>query len=219
MLTGEPQVAGDLRAASSLLKPLPEETSMLFRPELPIQTERLALRAFTRGDVDAVFAYRQRDDVAAYLFDEPMSRETCAEIVQVRTTQVGWQDEGDRLVLAVERRADHAMLGEVSLILRNQVARQGEIGYILHPQYQGAGFATEAVRALIGQGFGEGGLHRIFARCTARNSASYRLMERVGMRREAHFREHVLVRGVWDDELIYALLEDEWTTLANNQPA
>lgn len=75
------------------------------------------------------------------------------------------------------------------------------------------------MRALIGQGFGQGGLHRIFARCTARNSASYRLMERVGMRREAHFREHVLVRGVWDDELIYALLEDEWAALANNQPA
>lgn len=192
---------------------------MAFRPELPIQTARLLLRPFTRGDVDAVFAYRQRDDVAAYLLDDPMSRETCAEIVRLRTTQTGWQEEGDRLVLAVERRADHAMLGEVSLILRNQVARQGEIGYILHPHHQGQGFATEAVQALLAAGFAQGGLHRIFARCTARNTASYRLMDRVGMRREAHFREHVLVKGVWDDELIYALLEDEWVESANNRRA
>lgn len=185
---------------------------MVYAPDLPIETERLRLRPFSRGDVDAMFAYRQRDDVARYLFDEPMSRETCAEAVQARTVQTGWQEEGDKLILAVERKQDHAMIGEVSLILRNEVARQGELGYIFHPDYHGFGYATEAALGLLRAGFEAARLHRIYARCDARNVSSYRLMERLGMRREAHFREHILVKGVWDEELIYAMLEDEWAS-------
>lgn len=183
---------------------------MAYAPHYPIETDRLSLRPFTRGDVDAVFAYRQRDDVARYLFDEPMSRESCAEAVQARTTQTEFEEEGDKIFLAVERKEDLAMIGEVSLILRNEVARQAEIGYIFNPAFHGHGYATEAARALLQMGFAGAGLHRIYARCDARNEASWHLMERLGMRREAHFREHVLVKGVWDEELIYAMLEDEW---------
>ena len=190
---------------------------MAFEPDLPIETERLRLRPFSRGDVDAVFAYRQRDDVARFLFDDPMSREACAEAVQVRTSQTGWQAEGDKLFLAVERKQDHAMIGEVSLILRHEVARQGELGYIFNPAFHGFGYATEAALGLMAMGFERAGLHRIFARCDARNAASYRVMERLGMRREAHFREHILVKGFWDEELIYALLEDEWTARADHE--
>lgn len=189
---------------------------MAFSPDLPIETARLRLRPFTRGDVDAVFSYRQRDDVARFLFDEPMSREACAEAVQQRTTQTGWHAEGDKLLLAVERQQDHAMIGEVSLILRQEIARQGELGYIMHPDFHGFGYATEAAMSLLRVGFEQAGLHRIYARCDARNAASYRLMERIGMRREAHFREHILVKGVWDEELIYAILEDEWASGGDN---
>jgi RimJ/RimL family protein N-acetyltransferase len=183
---------------------------MVFVPDYPIETARLRLRPFTRGDVDAVFAYRQREDVARYLFDEPMSRESCAEAVQARVGQIGYEKEGDKIFLAVERLEDLAMMGEVSLILRNMEARQAELGYIFHPDFHGNGYATEASRALLGLGFDAAGMHRIYARCDARNSASSKVMERLGMRREAHFREHVLVKGEWDEELIYAMLEDEW---------
>ncbi len=183
---------------------------MHFEPTLPIVTERLCLRPFTRGDVEAVFAYRGREDVARFLSDEPMSRQTCAEIVAERTTQTHWTDEGDRVVLAVERQSDHGMIGEVSLTLRSLAARQGELGYVFHPHAQGQGFATEAARAVMMLGFASGGLHRIYARCDARNTLSWRLMERLGMRREAHFRDHALFKGGWDEELIYAILEDEF---------
>jgi RimJ/RimL family protein N-acetyltransferase len=183
---------------------------MAYEPDYPIETERLRLRPFTRGDVDAVFAYRQRDDVARFLFDEPMSRESCAEAVQARTAQTGWHNEGDKILIAVERKIDLHMIGEVSMILRNEIARQAEIGYIFHPDYHGHGYATEAARALLAMAFDGAGAHRVYARCDARNEASWRLMERLGMRREAHFREHVRVKGTWDEELIYAMLEDEW---------
>lgn len=183
---------------------------MAFVPDYPIETARLRLRPFTRGDVDAVFAYRQREDVARYLFDEPMSRESCAEAVQARVGQIGFERDGDKIFLAVERIDDLAMMGEVSLILRSLEARQAELGYIFNPDFHGFGYATEASQALLALGFEGAGMHRIYARCDARNVASAKVMERLGMRREAHFREHVLVKGAWDEELIYAMLEDEW---------
>jgi RimJ/RimL family protein N-acetyltransferase len=182
----------------------------MFMPDYPIVTERLTLRPFTRGDVDDVFAYRSRADVCAYLFDEPMSRETCAEAVQARVGQVGLTAEGDKVVLAVEVRGTQRIIGEVSLIWRSDEFRQGELGYIFHPDAHGHGYATEASRALFRFGFEVAGLHRIYARCDARNIASSKVMERLGMRQEAHFREHTMVKGQWDEELIYAILEDEW---------
>jgi len=180
-------------------------------PELPIETERLTLRPFTRGDVDAVFTYRQREDVARYLFDGPMTRESCAEAVQARVRQVSLAEEDDRITLAVERRDGGELIGEVTTIWRSVADRQGEVGYIFHPDFQHKGYATEAVRALISMSFAELDLHRIFARCDTRNVASFQLMERLGMRREAHFREHKLIKGTWDDQYIYAILQSEWS--------
>lgn len=184
-------------------------------PEYPIETERLRLRPFTRGDVDAVTAYRSREDVTRFLLDDPMSREACAQAVQARVGQTSWTEEGDRIFLAVERRNDAAMIGEVLLLLRSEQSRQAELGYTFHPDYHGLGYATEASRRMLHLGFAEGGLHRIYARCHAQNEASRRVMERLGMRKEAHFREHLFVKGAWDEELHYAILEDEWRAQAS----
>lgn len=186
------------------------KSNMGFYPDFPVMTPRLRLRPFTRGDVDAVFDYRGRGDVALFLFDEALSREECALAVQQRTVQIGWTAESDKIVLAVERLDDGALIGELSLIWRSEDARQGEIGWIFHPDHQGQGFATESAAALIDLGFKGADLHRIFARCDSRNDSSWRLMERLGMRREAHFREHALFKGGWDEEFIYAVLRRDW---------
>lgn len=181
-------------------------------PDYPLETARLLLRPFTRGDLDAVHAYRSRTDVSRFLLDGPMSREACAEAIQSRVGMTRWTAAGDRLFLAVERREDAVMMGEVVLILRDLPARQAEVGYIFHPAYGGQGYATEAARRLLGIAFDEAGIHRVYARCHPDNAASWKVMERLGMRREAHFREHALVKGAWDEELVYAILEDEWRT-------
>lgn len=183
---------------------------MVVHLEYPLETERLRLRPFTRGDVDAVFAYRQREEVARYLFDPPLSRDDCAEAVQQRVSQTCIEQDGDKIVLAVDRRDTGELAGEISLIARSLEARQGEIGWVLSPDHQGQGYATEAARAILAIGFGPAQMHRVMARCNARNFASVKLMERLGMRREAHLREHGLFKGDWDEEFIYALLEDEW---------
>jgi len=183
---------------------------MALYPDFPVKTERLRLRPFTRGDVDAVYAYRRREDVARYLFDVPLSREECAMAVQQRIGQVALETTDDKIILAVDEQATGLLVGEVSLIWRSVEARQCELGWIFDPAHQGKGFATEAARALLAMAFGPGDMHRVMARCDARNLASSRLMERLGMRREAHFREHSIVKGEWDEEFIYAILRREW---------
>jgi RimJ/RimL family protein N-acetyltransferase len=188
--------------------PLPVEA--IFAPNYPLETARLRLRPFNRGDVDAVYAYRSREDVSRFLFDQPMSRDEVAEAIRGRTSQIAFMGEGDKILLAVERRDTGAVIGEVSLIWRNVADGQAEIGYILSPEHQGHGYASEAASALLDFGFGIVGLHRIYARCDARNEPSWHLMERLGMRREAYFREHLRVKGRWDEELIYAILQSEW---------
>jgi len=192
--------------------PLP--ATVLYVPRYPMETERLKLRPFNRGDVDAVFAYRSLPAVARYLFDDPMSHEECAEAVRLRAGQIAFAGEGDKILLAVERKADSRLIGEVSLIWRSIADEQAEIGYILHPEAQGQGHATEAAQALLGFAFGQVRLHRVYARCDARNAASARVMARLGMREEAHLHEHAFVKGRWDEELIFSILDRDWSGAA-----
>jgi RimJ/RimL family protein N-acetyltransferase len=84
-------------------------------------------------------------------------------------------------------------------------------------RYQGKGLATEAARALLDFGFNSMGLHRIFARTGRANTRSWRLMERLGMRREAHFHQSHRVRDKWDDEFVYALLAHEWKRVRSGE--
>lgn len=186
---------------------------MALYPSYPLHTERLTLRPFSRGDVDAVFGYRRLDEVARYLFDVPLSREECALAIQQRIGQVALEAQDDKIILAVEQTASGTLIGEVSLIWRSVDARQGEMGWIFDPVHHGQGYATEAANAILDLGFGPGDMHRVSARCDVRNEASWRLMERLGMRREAHFREHAIFKSEWDEEYIYAILWQEWHAL------
>ncbi|MEO6502652.1 MAG: GNAT family protein [Jatrophihabitantaceae bacterium] len=89
---------------------------------------------------------------------------------------------------------------------------QAELGWVFHPDYAGLGYATEAVRELIRICFTDLGLRRVTAGCFAGNEASWRLMERVGMRREAYtVRDSLHRSGRWLDGMAYALLADEWS--------
>jgi RimJ/RimL family protein N-acetyltransferase len=112
--------------------------------------------------------------------------------------------------LVVELRDEAKVVGDVNMYLTNKEERQVAVGYFLGCRYQGQGIATEAVTALITFGFESMGLHRVSARTGNFNAPSWRLMERVGMRREAHFRKSHRVQGQWDDEYVYAVLAEEW---------
>jgi RimJ/RimL family protein N-acetyltransferase len=102
------------------------------------------------------------------------------------------------------------MVGEFMLRLTSADSRQGEIGWSIHPDFQRRGLATEGAREMLRLGFDVLRLHRIVAACDPRNLGSLRVMEHLGMRREAHFVESEFLKGEWIGEIVCAVLEDEW---------
>jgi RimJ/RimL family protein N-acetyltransferase len=174
----------------------------------PLGTARLLLRTFTLDDVDDALAYQSRPDVLRYTLSEPRDRAGAEESVRQMTTETVLAGDGDSLAFAVV--FGGTVIGQVDLVVLSVEHRQGEVGYIFHPDYHGRGLATEATGELLRLGFEELGLHRIVAVCNARNAASARLMERLGMRREAHFLGSRKVKGEFRDEYVYAILRDEW---------
>ena len=178
-------------------------------PALPIRTDRLELRQLQPDDLDAWAALEGDPDVVRYLYIDVQTRSQSAERLAAAIPQVSLDTEHDTLQLAVCRRDTGEMVGHVLLARTSRLHRSGEVGWVIAPGHAGQGFATEAARALLGVGFGLG-LHRIVARADARNAASIRVMERLGMRLEAHLVENEWVKDEWTDEVIAAILEDEW---------
>jgi RimJ/RimL family protein N-acetyltransferase len=180
-------------------------------PELtyPIETERLFLRPIEEADASSIHAYHSLEAVAKYQFWEPRTLDEVMVETQKWVTSDQIDGEGE-LALAVELKTSGELIGDLFFKITDTAARQGTIGFSFNPTVQGKGYATEAAHALLELGFDAFGLHRIFARCDARNAASWRVMERLGMRREAHFREHAVFKGGWDEEFYYAVLEREW---------
>lgn len=176
----------------------------------PIETDRLRLRPFAPGDLDALANILARPDVMQYLDEEPLTRSEVARIVERRVEQNHLADQGETLWLAVELKTTGEMIGTVHLVWLSQEHAQGEVGYRLHPDHWGHGYASEAVRAMLAYGFGVLELHRIIGTCDDRNEASRRLLVRIGMRQEAHFREIEWVKGEWRSQLLYAMLRGEW---------
>ncbi|MEU3527939.1 GNAT family N-acetyltransferase [Streptomyces sp. NPDC038707] len=187
---------------------VPEDTTK--RVAAPVTTGRLVLRLFTPADAEDRYAYQCLPEVARYLYRPPLTREGCAESLAVRAGGTDWRADGDTLLLAVCRAGEPGVVGEVVLTLASAHARQAEIGWVFHPRYAGRGYATEAAGALLSLAFGQLDAHRVFARLDALNTASARVCERLGMRREAHLVENDLDGDRWGSEYVYALLAPEW---------
>jgi RimJ/RimL family protein N-acetyltransferase len=182
----------------------------VLRPTYPIETARLVLRPFEAGDLEALLAFHSLPEVARFLYWEARDREQVRGVLEAKVRQSVLEEEGQALALAVVWREVGVVVGEVSLVWLSRRHRQGEVGFVFHPGYQGRGLATEAAQVMLRLGFAELGLHRIIGRCDARNLASARVLERLGMRREAHFVHNELFKGAWGDELVYAMLDAEW---------
>jgi RimJ/RimL family protein N-acetyltransferase len=186
----------------------------MLRPAYPVVTERLLLRPFEPDDLDALVAIHGDPGVVRYLYWDVRDRDELRGVLAEKQLRVELTKEGDVLNLAAVLAESGELVGDVTLFWHSEQHRQGEVGYIMHPAHGGRGYATEATRALLRIGFDELGLHRITGRLDGRNRASARVLERVGMRREAHFVENEQVKGEWTDEVVYALLDREWRAAA-----
>jgi RimJ/RimL family protein N-acetyltransferase len=179
-------------------------------PLLPVDTERLQLRTFDKGDLESVMAYHALPDVQRYLDWKARDRIEVKAALDAMRKEVALNRPGDTLSLAVERKSDGVLIGQISLRWHDATAAQAELRFVFNPIYRRQGYAAEAARAAISLGFNEFGFHRVFARCDARNQPSARLLKGLGMRLEAHYREHALFQGEWDEELHFAVLDREW---------
>ena len=170
-----------------------------------IETERLLLRPFAPDDLAAVHDIHRRPEMVRWLYeDAARTVEDDRPWLEGRIRRVRFGLSGDGLGFAAVR--DGTVIGDLSLTLTSAEHRQGEIGFLVHPAHQGRGYATEAAAALLELAFGTFALHRVVGRLEARNLASARVLEKVGMRREAHLVENELVKGEWQSELVYAAL-------------
>jgi RimJ/RimL family protein N-acetyltransferase len=184
----------------------------VYAPPGKIETDRLWLRVFVRDDLDELYEIRSRADVNTYLYSEAMSRAEVSAKLDERIAKLSeLAAPGDSLMLAVVRKDTGAMIGDVVLNWLPGLHDQAEIGYVLHPGHHGNGFATEAARPLLRIAFEELKAHRVIGRLDGRNIASGRVLEKLGMRKEAHFRENEFVKGEWTDEIVYAILASEWS--------
>jgi RimJ/RimL family protein N-acetyltransferase len=181
---------------------------------LPLTTARLTLRPYEAGDLGAIHDMFSREDVCRYLPWPPMDVEQARAKVEQRVRQASVGPEAGAAVLAVIEVATGHYVGEVMLALRSPQDLQGMIGWSIHPAFQGHGFATEAARELLRVGFDELRLHRIAAECDPRNGASIRVMEKLGMRREADLVESEYLKGEWVGSTTFAMLESEWRASA-----
>lgn len=183
----------------------------MLRPRYPVETERLLLRPLVPSDAAALHAYQGRADVCRYIPYEPRSLlDVQHRLSTPESTRSALDDAGQALLLAVVRRQDDVLVGDVMLAWTSKEHRTGEIGYVFDPEHHGNGYATEAGAALLSLGFDGLGLHRIVGRVDARNTASVAVLRRLGMRQEAHLHENEWFKGEWTDELDFAVLETEW---------
>lgn len=176
----------------------------------PVHSARLTLRPATPDDVEATWWFRRREDVSRWLTRAPDTLEEYrgqflepASLAKTLVIELADEVIGD-LMIQIEN-----AWAQVEVAERAEGA-QAELGWALHPDHGGRGYATEAVRELIRLSFEELRLRRVTANCFAANEASWRLMERVGMRRELHaIRESLHRSGRWLDVVGYALLSEE----------
>jgi RimJ/RimL family protein N-acetyltransferase len=176
---------------------------------LELLTDRLLIRDLVPYDWRAVHEYGSDPEVVRYMPWGPNTAEQTQEFLQ-RTVEQQKAAPRRAYEMAMILKDDGRLIGGVGLRVHGENADQGDIGYVLRRDLWGQGYVTEAARGMVGFGFKELRLHRIWATCDTRNVGSYRVMEKLGMRREAHHRQDVWLHGEWRDSYLYAILESEF---------
>jgi ribosomal-protein-alanine N-acetyltransferase len=181
-------------------------------PMFPVEMtgRRVTLRELTEDDAGEIHACVSHPLVANRVLDDsPPDVRTIREAIRTRLAGAAGQRRTQyHLAVVIGGR----LIGSASLAVVSAEHRRGELGYVIHPDWWGRGIATEAAELLLQLGFQTLGLHRIEATTRPDNTASWRLMEKIGMRREGLMRDHMLMHGAWVDSLAYAILETDHPT-------
>ena len=175
--------------------------------ERVLETDRLLLRPLEPGDRHGLLAYAADPATMRFVAGGPLTAD------RARALAAG----GDGPHAAAVLKDGGRLVGHLPFDPWF-APRIWEVGWVFAPAHRGRGLATEAAAALLGHAFGDLGVHRVVATCRPENAVSWRVMEKLGMAREAHFRRCVeLGGGGWGDEYLYAILEDEWFARAGGR--
>jgi [ribosomal protein S5]-alanine N-acetyltransferase len=178
--------------------------------DLRLHTQRLLLREFEEDDRRAVLTY-QRDPRFARFY--PWAERTEADarsFVQAFLDQKG-EVPRTRFQLAIT--LGDELIGSAGVRVSRPGVRIGDLGFELAPAHWGQGYATEAARAMLRFGFEVLGLHRVGAHCIAENTASARVLTKLGMCQEGRLREAEFFKDRWWDHLLFGILRREWEEL------
>ena len=175
----------------------------------PLETERLLLRELTAADEADVHEYACDPEVTRFQPWGPNTPEITHNVVQ------GWLEQQQQwprreVNLAIELKSERKLIGVISFRVKNDGSRTADFGFAMNRRYWNQGYATEAARAIIDAGFRSLHLHRVWAGCDTKNIGSYRVMEKLGMRREGCLLKDAWQKGEWRDSYRYAVLEEEW---------
>ena len=177
-------------------------------PFADIETQRLLLRRFADSDLAPFLAYANDPLVSRYQSWESYTEAEAGELIARQKVaepgRPGW------FSFAVELKETRAMVGHVSLSAKAEDVRQGEMGFAFAREYQGRGLAREAAERVLAYAFEVLGMHRVVGVTDCENARSVVLLERLGMRCEAHFVENIWFKGAWGSEFYYAILQSEW---------
>jgi RimJ/RimL family protein N-acetyltransferase len=170
-------------------------------------TERLIIRKLELTDIDDFFKYRSLPEVYEFQSFKPKDKKEAEDffsrVSNLPNIQNTW------FQLAVDIQETNSLIGDVGIHFLEDSA-QTEIGYTIAPDFQGRGYATEALRAIINYLFTDLKKHKIIASVDPENIKSIKLLNKLGMRIEAYFVKSIKINEVWLDDCIYAIRYDEW---------
>lgn len=175
-----------------------------------VETERLLLRPVEMGDVDDLALYHSDPETVRFIPWPVRTREQVREALEKAVAATNFENDGDFKLFAWVHKESRKVIGQSSIRIEARAHKRGELGWLINPSYAGRGFAFEAVRAVIDLAFTHLDFHRVTALMDVRNQKSASLAERLGMRREAEYREDELLKGEWISSYLYAILSEEW---------
>ncbi len=172
-----------------------------------IEGERICLREFAENDVDGMLRIYGDPIATRQLSFEPRSREEVERFIAKAMAQAKEEPRVEYALAVVLKETDE-LIGSARLALGEH--RSGQVGGALRTDQWGKGLAVEGAHLLFDLGFRQLGLHRIWAARAPDNTASERLLRKIGMQEEGRIRDHVFVRGAWRDSITHSILEHEW---------
>lgn len=173
---------------------------------MKIETERLIIRSYKESDKEEALLYLGDEETMYFLPEDVFTLDKVSEFIEKQKEKEEY--------FAVELKETNQVIGHLYFAAFFG-EHSYEIGWVFNKNYHSKGYGYEAAKAIMSYGFDKLTIHRIIATCQPENHGSYKVMEKLGMRREGFFKKCIPVKDGWWDELYYAVLSEEWETFSN----